>query len=396
MTRWRLIGLILISLSLTGCWDRIETSDLALVMATAIDEGADGRVEVSTQLALPAKMGGLTGQGGAASGVGKDAFTVVSAQGRDIVDANQKMQKKLSRRLFQSHRRVIIFGERLARKGVKEVLDGLTRDPENRLRTFVLVAKGIEGKELLKVSYPFEFVPSEAIREMERSNVGLNVTLRDFLIMNETGSDSYMGVIEDQEKEKTNHSTGDKKYFRVNGSALFHDQKLVDFLSDEETRGLKAITGRYKHGFITLSFPGGTENVTISVLSMKTKLEPVIRGDRLVMRVRVKSEGDIHENDTRYDMADPKVIKIVEQMVEKEIEQRFMRTVRHVQNKHLDVLGFGEAIHRKDPERWKSLKKDWNQRFSQMEVKIDVSSKIWRTGQSGPPVHYKKQEVNKK
>jgi spore germination protein KC len=393
MKGWRqFIAWLLFASFLTGCWDRIEMNDLAFVMATAIDEGDNGRIVVSTQLAVTNKMGGDTGQGSATLAGGKESFAVVSAEGRDIEDAIQKLQKKLSRRLFQSHRRVIIFGERLARRGIKDVLDGLTRDPENRLRTFVLVAKGVKGQEILNVVYPFEFVPAEAMRELERSEVGLNLTIRDFLLMNETGRDSFMEVIEPTKKEDVSRSTGEKQYFRVSGTGLFQDQKLVDFLNDEETRVLKAITGRYRHGHVTLSLPGNTENtgnITVFVRSMKVKLYPTIRGNSLGMRVTVEIDGDVHENNTPYDMADPQVVQHVEKEMNQEIMRRFMRTIRQVQNKQLDVLGFGEEIHRQYPALWKTMKKDWKQQFAKMNVALDVHSKIWRTGQTGPPLRFK-------
>ncbi|GJM70963.1 hypothetical protein HMSSN036_31790 [Paenibacillus macerans] len=54
----------------------------------------------------------------------------------------QQMQTKLSRLVFRGHRRIIVIGEPLARKGLKDVLDTYTRDPNLKLRTDVFIVKG--------------------------------------------------------------------------------------------------------------------------------------------------------------------------------------------------------------------------------------------------------------
>lgn len=38
---------------MTGCWDRNEMDDLALVMASGIDLTDDGQLEITLQIALP-------------------------------------------------------------------------------------------------------------------------------------------------------------------------------------------------------------------------------------------------------------------------------------------------------------------------------------------------------
>ncbi|MDG0790058.1 hypothetical protein OMP38_03720 [Cohnella ginsengisoli] len=38
-----------------GCWDRLEINDLALVMATGIDEVEEGQVKLSVQIFVPKK-----------------------------------------------------------------------------------------------------------------------------------------------------------------------------------------------------------------------------------------------------------------------------------------------------------------------------------------------------
>ncbi|MBX5477244.1 MAG: Ger(x)C family spore germination protein, partial [Clostridia bacterium] len=52
------------SLALSGCWDRVEVNDLAIVLAAAVDVPSEGPgYEITVELAQPAALG-LGGGGG--------------------------------------------------------------------------------------------------------------------------------------------------------------------------------------------------------------------------------------------------------------------------------------------------------------------------------------------
>ncbi|GAB6933558.1 hypothetical protein JCM14719A_19110 [Calditerricola satsumensis] len=92
-------------LLLTGCWDRVEINDLALVTAAGLDKGKGKTVKLSLQLAVPAAMPSVAGGdggglGGGGAGAGRPPTLVVSAEGITIADAMTKLQEKLPRRIF--------------------------------------------------------------------------------------------------------------------------------------------------------------------------------------------------------------------------------------------------------------------------------------------------------
>ncbi|GJM83562.1 hypothetical protein HMSSN139_60580 [Paenibacillus sp. HMSSN-139] len=51
------LAVLLPSLGLTGCWDRIEVNDVAFVLATSTDM-EQGQVRSTAQIALPSSLGG--------------------------------------------------------------------------------------------------------------------------------------------------------------------------------------------------------------------------------------------------------------------------------------------------------------------------------------------------
>lgn len=118
------IGLIL---PLSGCWDRKEVNELALVMAKAIDLTPDNRVLVSVHVAIPSRVGGAqTGMGG---GSGGKSFFMISATGRSVSEADANVQKKLPRQLYLPHLRIILIGDRMAKTGMMDILDHFGRNP---------------------------------------------------------------------------------------------------------------------------------------------------------------------------------------------------------------------------------------------------------------------------
>lgn len=68
MMRKILLSIMTLSLTfLTGCWDRVEINDLALVLASGFDLTKDGQLEITEQIALPSGIG-MPGAGGGRRG----------------------------------------------------------------------------------------------------------------------------------------------------------------------------------------------------------------------------------------------------------------------------------------------------------------------------------------
>lgn len=398
---------LLSSLVVTGCWDRTEVNDLALVMAAALDLTEDGKLRLTMQVVIPSGVGiGPSGERG--GGGQQKGYFIETAVGRNILDARQKIQEKLSRRLFIAHRRVVFIGERLAKHGIKDVLDELGRAPESRLRSYLLMAAGREARELLEVDYPFERVPAEAVRELERSGVGVDITLRDFLLASSAeGMTPVMATIEpvsnsfkqsQKDTEQTGKVAGGKgKTVRLSGTAIFKDFKLIGRLNDEETRGLLWITGKLQRGIITAYVPAGGGNVSFNIIKAERKIRPEIRGNKVKINLELKGEGVIYENNTNLDASKPKNIKLMEKALNQDLETRIWRVLHKAQKDYeADIFGFGQQIQRMDPNQWKSVKKQWETIFPEAEVSVVTDLTIVRTGMSGPPLHLKEDEVKKK
>lgn len=403
--RGRLILAAILPLFLTtGCWDSSEVNDLALELAWGIDEAKDKGILISAQVIIPSQISSVQGQGGGSGGGPGKPYFVVSGAGRDTLDAVQQMQTKLSRLVFRGHRRIIVIGEPLARKGLKDVLDTYTRDPNLKLRTDVFIVKGGSAKDFLKVSYPLEKIPGlGALKEYDQ--IGSLQEMGFINLMISAASEESCPALPsvavgfdpaDQEGEgQQDHSNA--KGFRIAGTGIFDkDLKLLGFLNGNEARALRWINGQLRKLVVTATVPQVNGYASLEMNKIGSKIQPMFQGDKLKFQVTLIGEGMIRENNTNLDLTKLHNIARVKDALEKHVEERTLQTITKVQKEYgVDVFGFGETIHRRHLSRWRSLKNDWNKEFREAEVSVKANLTIRRIGVTGPSLHLQEDNIQK-
>ncbi|MBD0382396.1 Ger(x)C family spore germination protein [Paenibacillus sedimenti] len=382
-------GLLLMLLITSGCWDRTEINDLAFVMGTALDLSDEGEILGSVQVAVP-----LAGQGTPRGGGTQEKFFVITAEGKTSNEVLQRLQKKLSRRLYYAHRSVVFVGEKLAKHGIKDLLDFFSRDPHSRLRTYIMVVKGGEGRDILKVRYPFEEVPAEAVKEMEILGSDLGATLRDlFVISSSDGIHPVMGVIESAVPSE-GLDERKNKVFQLAGAAIFKDFKLAGLLGEKETGGLLWTTNQMKNGRVIAHLPGGKVGMVLT--KTNRKIIPEINGGKVKFNIQLEGEGSVNDNDSPLDISQPKNLELVQKAMEKSVETQVRDFLSKVQKQYkVDVVGFGQEIYRNEPKQWKVLKEQWDKKFPEAEISIAVKISIRGSGMAGAPLHMKEKEIKK-
>ena len=127
---------------LSGCWDRVEVNDLAIVTAAVIDKKDDNQIELSNQIFIPKTLSSGDGEAGRSRG-GK--MPSASQTGKNITEALLKLQGKMYGKIFGEQYSVFIFSEKIAKQGIQEHMDFLLWHLESRGRAYLYVSEG-EGK----------------------------------------------------------------------------------------------------------------------------------------------------------------------------------------------------------------------------------------------------------
>lgn len=393
MKRSMTIALLLALMFSTGCWDRKEINDIGLVMASGFDLEENGKIKATLQIAVPSPS---TQTAGPSSKT--ERFFLISAVGKSGTDLEQKLQQKMSRTLFFSHRSVILIGEDLAKAGFNNILDTLTRNPRNRLKTYMLVVKGKKAADLMQIDYPYELAPAEALKEMEQlKGEGTSATLRDYMIASATGGMSpTTGVLEPATFQKPG-AKGEEKLFRIGGTAVFKSGKLIGYLNSTETDEFLWFKKNKKTDKVTADLPDDKGNVGYFITSGSYKIEVDARsGASPKFHVRLKANGDLFENNSQLDVSDASNLALIKKAIEDRIKRNMQAFLRKIQIKYkADIVGFGQQLQRDHPKMWRSLEENWDQSFAASEITVSAEVNINNTGAIGPPLQFKEKEIEK-
>ncbi|AZU60053.1 Ger(x)C family spore germination protein [Neobacillus mesonae] len=393
-------GLCFSLLFLSGCWDRKELNDRAIWLATGWDVAEKGEIEISGQIVIPANVQTQSGGGsGSASGQG---FFTISAKGKNVSDAMQNMQTKLPREAFFGQRRVVFLGEEFAKRGLKGYFDANQRASDVSLRADLFVVKGGKAKDLLRLPNPLEKSPAvSALKEHKQSGGRGDTAYLKFLtaatrdgIRPSVPSMEISSSIEGEKGGKEN--SPNPKVVRLSGVTVFdRNLKMIGFLNTEENRDLLWVMGLLKK--MTISTTHSKGGASINLTKIDCKIKPIFnQNNQVSFKVILKGEGALQESNSGMDMEYTENLKILNKKFEKIAEKQVQRTIEKVQKEYgQDIFGFGEAVHRKHPIRWKSLKDDWDQTFPKTNISVTAQIKIKRIGMDGPSVLFKESEIKK-
>ncbi|MDF2564639.1 MAG: germination protein Ger(X)C family [Massilibacillus sp.] len=392
------IGILLLvimnAVLLSGCWDRVEINDIAIVIAVGVDKMDNGDICLSLLLPVPKKLSSSgSGSSGGGGGEGNGSTLVISESGKSIMDAYRKLQGKLPREILFSHIRFIIIGEKLAQEGVAGVLDFFSRPRQSNLRAHILFTRE-NIDEVLGGEPGIEQSVAEMIREEGEMGIGAGIDLKDFInMLNEEGVNPWAGqlvklplAVETKKNEKTEASKPKKSYFSIRGAAVFDKDKLVGWINYDEVRGVLWLRDEVKRGVgaVNVDVPEekGGGKMGMRILEAKTRLQPKINEDVLTIHVYIEATTVIYDNSSKLDLSDPKIIYDAEKMAENRIKGRTQSALDKLQKQlQSDVLGFGTAVYREYPKEWREKYKDnWHEEFPELNVEVACKVSIPRVG----------------
>jgi Ger(x)C family germination protein len=370
--------LISLLIFLTGCWDRTEINDLAIVVATAEDQVGKENYRITVQAPLPSSLGGPGSNGGGGGTSGEGPFLVAQGTGKNINQGVQDIQNRLSRKLYFPHRRVLIIGEELAKRGITESLNAILIEPQSRLTTFLLISKG-EGLNMLTAQPRMEQFSAEAIREMAKARI--DVTVRDALLdLERPGKEAVIPLIETTSLLTSEKS---KKEIRMKNFAVLKGERLSFTTNEMETRGILWLRKRMPKK--SLSFPVANNNeVTVQIIDNHLKQSFDIVKGKPTFSLSVRATGTLTGNEGNYRLEDPKTYRMVIGKMKKEIQNEIKTVLDHAHSQGVDIFGFGWYLYRVHHKKWTSeWEEGWEDTLQGLKVNVDVEADIQRTTTSG-------------
>ncbi|SHM15919.1 spore germination protein KC [Caldanaerovirga acetigignens] len=362
-----LVMLIFAVLTISGCWDMVDIDRRFFVGNIGIDKApVEGKIKVEFTMPIVRKISGEGGQGG---GGGGSTIATVSTLANSIHSASRQMSRRLSRRLFFEHTRVILIGEEAARDGIEGVVNFLSRNTEVNRRGRIMVVKG-KAEDALKAKNEYETLLALYISNIfENWNFCsrfVEITIDDFLKKAYTTKGNVL----------LPRLTPGKTDVSIGGAAVVKKYKLVGWLDEDETLGVNFVLGKVRGGDLTFKKPGMDYPVVMSIVQISTKMELIEAGTYPKFKITPEILADIVE--TPVDMKiDESALKKLEKDLEGKVNQIILKGVKKVQKEfQVDVLGFGEYLYKYKPDVWEYYKEDWENVFPDAEIIVDTKATI--------------------
>lgn len=378
-------ALLLSLIFLTGCWDRVELNQLGMVWAVAVDSAPAGlgdQVEVTAQVLNPQPPGMV----GADGGGNQESFVNLSATGRGTAEAANRMAVESARRPFFGHTQLLVFGEELAERDMRILMERPGRSFEARRAARVIIAKNATGRELLSTNVKLAGIPAEGMVNIldAQSLTGFvpDIRLRDFLAALNSQTAAAVAPALAVIREDPAGGNQAEPLVRAVGTAVFKNGRLVGYLTPLETRGFLWEQGRIRETVVNVPFPDAPPDQIVGLGIRRSFSNISVKADGYHVKADIKIEvrADITEYGVLRDIAKPRSWSILNEELSRVVKDEVEQTVHKSQVLGADIFNLGEQLRRQDNESWNRLAPVWDDVYPQMDVNVSVRSVMRHRG----------------
>ena len=371
----------IITITLTGCGGYEELNNLSIVTAVAFDK-TDDVYELSFLIANSPKAQTSSKEGEAKT-------TVYTGKGKTIAEASKDIEQIVPKQIYLGHINVVVISEDIAEDGFLKIADWLLRNPQTRKKFYLLQAKDVSAKNILKIVSPLESFPSQSIATLIESNsetksIATSITYSNFIAqILEKGNDPVLpsitikGDVEEGSNEKNLETTEPESYLVLGPLAIYKGDKLEGFSNEKESWAINVLKNEAKEVNYNVKYQN--QDISIETSSLKSDIKII---DENNIEITISGVGDIYNINNQIDIQNYKEINKIEKTWSKSLKKDLSKVVKKVQSKYkADIFGFGNLIYKNDPKTWEKLEKEWNSKyFPNLNVKIKTNLKISATG----------------
>lgn len=355
-----------ITLFLTGCWDKTEVDEMAMVMAIGIDLTEKGLYDVTLQIAKPRAFGKET-----PGKPGEKAFLTVTTQGKTVSEAMVKFYDTSPRRVYLGHNKIVVFGKKISEKGIKEVLDWVERVQFLRFSTYIFTTPKT-AKEILNGTYELEKIPSLAIQStiqlrykyLVEFTPTINRFIERMLSHNKVTFATNLAMVNND--------------LEFQGIGIFKDGRLIHHLDNKQTQDFMRLFNRVKGGVVLIPCKNNPKNYTsFEIIKEKTTVTPEIKGKKVTMHIATQVDGRVDSSQCGEKILTKRQVKLLEKEINQIIKKRLHSIITLAQKDlKTDILYFDELIKEKKNSQWPKLEKNWEKIFPNVKTEIVVNSHI--------------------
>ncbi|TYS55445.1 Ger(x)C family spore germination protein [Sutcliffiella horikoshii] len=323
----------------------------------------------------------------------KLGFILYQESGRTITEALQNIQKSFSRFLFMDDLEVILISEEIAKKrGIADVVNYLFLEQTISSNTMLFVSKETSAHDILAMFTPFQKVSSKRIVDTienikEYSSFAFPVypnRVKNFLlnypvVNNVIPYISIAGDVEVGLKKENIEAYQPKSKMEISGMSYFKKDKLINYLSLEESKDLLFLMDNVREGALEASCPEGPGYFSYQYKKSKTSYKVDWTGDSPKISIKVKTNGRITESTCKTSFEHPNM-DLFRKQIRNQLEVSITSLIRKSQAENLDYIGFAKELYLSKPSKWRDIEGEWASIFPTIPFELNTNVSIRRSG----------------
>ena len=297
---------------LSGCSNKTELRDRAIVEAMAIDfENGEYKITLQEYMPSDSKAG---------EGSGETQNIYVTTSGKTLFEALKNAESKDGNQIFYGHSRAYIIGKDAADRGLEQIIEFMNSNYQLSLNSAVILTE-TSAEDILKKKVFAGVVPDITIDRIESCGKAPDVAVIDVLrdVYNLEGC-CVLPVISSDGKDEV----------KIEKCAVFKSQKPEIFLNTDETMGYIWMLGKISDAVMIAE--KDSRRISVNVISDKTKIKMITDNGEIELNVSVTAKGNISEigvfsNQRIQDEHIEKIQNQIEKQIENQIKSAFKTIV---------------------------------------------------------------------
>ncbi|SFT08807.1 Ger(x)C family spore germination protein [Paenibacillus sp. BC26] len=347
----QLLAIVLVAGFLTGCSDQRIVNQINLVQTMGLDSVEQGRVKCTVLIGSYKKKGETD----------LKILNTVADTNYDIVP---KLNVKSKNRIEYGQLGVMILGNSYAQQGIGTILESLCRDPKVSSSVLIGVADATASELLSKArqshdSYLLSDMIEQNIRNGNLPKNSLQETLFQYFGEGRDLYLPYFGL--------------DGEDIRIEGLALFRDDKFVSTIGNDKAFLLKLLMQSTKKGNYLVPIPGAGQAEDNYIQFSSTGSAAVYRLNHLKpvpsIRIDVRLSAHARQYPSHIDFSSNEQRSRLEKEIGAYFENELQQLLAFFQKIKVDPAGIGDFV--------RSKSKNWNaEHFQEIYPKVKLKVNV--------------------
>jgi len=376
----KLLVLLLILFTCTGCWNYKELTELGIVSAMAISKEESGNYIVDLQLVNILESGD--------KGIPESPISIMSGEGTTIADAIRSINMKSSKVFFSSNIEYVLIDQSVTDKDLKEVLDFLARDTKLSLNFLIVTATKDKPTDVLAALSQFNLNPASNVSELikrseERYGASYSLTFKEYLAkyLDKGITPVYpnihlVGNVDEADENEVLKDSDSNDYVEIYNLVAFDKEGNAIELGLSESFGFNFLSNRIQSGTVTSQC--GEEHFTVETLKSKVGFSE-LNGNKVTVKGEI--EAEVFFYGCEYDLDESNTLDKLSDITKETITEYIKSAVKLSQETKTDFIGVGNWIYKNKNDYFNFDKRDWEtEGLPKLEFDYNIKVKLLKQG----------------